>query len=143
MPASTPSPIAAMLPYHAPEEHPARLLLYAFRRMGAHGLNDAQAANAMLGTFGQSYRCPLVLLRALMAEMARTAQAKISIAGCCCARMTQDEALLIEAISQSNADARGAHELLANALGTADCIGALVTVQALEVAFFDLGKRLG
>src|SRR3546814_8985449 len=61
-----------------------RLFLYVMRRMATAGVNDAHAANAMLGAFGRSYRRPLVLMRAMMLEMARTSSRKILIAPCCC-----------------------------------------------------------
>lgn len=141
MPA-TPSTVATMLPFTAPAAKPPRLLLYAMRRMGAHGLRDAHAANAMLGSFGQSYRRPLVLLRVFLTELAWAAQTKVTIAACCCARMTHDEAMLIEAVTLANVDPHAAHDMLANALGSADCVGALTTAQALEQAFADLGKPL-
>jgi hypothetical protein len=82
------SPISILLPRPAPAEPEQRLLLYAIRRIGAHGLNDAHAANAMLSTFGQSYRRPLILLRAFLAETARVSKLKVTIAACCCGRMT-------------------------------------------------------
>ncbi len=142
MPISDHITLATPLPYAAPVVRSPRLLLYAVRRLGAHGLMDAHAANALMGTFGQSYRRPLILLRALMLEMARTAQSHVMIAGCCCARMTQDEATLIEAISRANADPRAARILLENLLNEPHCLGALTTAQALDQAFSDLGKPL-
>jgi len=55
--------------------------------MGATGLNDASAASAFIGLFGLSYRRPLVLVRALMAETARVSARTISLAPCCRGRM--------------------------------------------------------
>lgn len=130
------------LPFASPVEKNRRLLLYCLRRMGAYGLHDAHAANTMLGTFGMSYQRPLVMLRAFMAEAARTAQRKISIAGCCCPRMTFDEARLIDAISSSETGIRGAALQLRTALGTPDCLGALGAAQAVQSAFADLGHPL-
>jgi ABC-type transporter Mla maintaining outer membrane lipid asymmetry permease subunit MlaE len=119
---------AAALPFAAPVEPNRRLLLYCLRRMGAHGLNDAHAANAMLGAFGIAYRRPLVMLRVFVQETAHMAQRKISITGCCCMRMTFDEARLIDAI--------------ATAMGTEQSLGALCAAQAVQAAFADLGRRL-
>ena len=96
------------LPFASPADKNRRLLLYCMRRMGAFGLHDAHAANAMLGTFGMAYQRPLVMLRAFMAETTRTSSRKISIAGCCCPRMTFDEARLIDAIASSETDMRDA-----------------------------------
>ena len=137
------STLPQVLPHAAPMQRAPRLLLYAIRRMGAHGLRDAHAANAMLGTFGQSYRRPLILLRAFMAELARASQRHIVIAGCCCARMTGDEAQLIGAITLANADRHCAHDMLAALTGVNDMLGALSSAQAVEQAFGDLGRPLG
>jgi hypothetical protein len=137
------SPISILLPRPAPVLPEQRLLLYAIRRMGAHGLHDAHAAHAMLGTFGQSYRRPLILLRAFMAESARTSQLTIKIAACCCGRMTRDEILLIDTIILATNDPHAAHQSLATCLGTIECIGALTSAQALNQAFADLGRPLG
>ncbi len=142
MPATDPALLGTMLPFAAPADRAPRLLLYAMRRMGGYGINDAHAANAMLGTFGQSYRRPLILLRALMLELARASQTRITITGCCCGRMTQDEALLIGVVVNANTDPQAAREMLTNILGTDNILGALTTAQALEAAFADLGRPL-
>lgn len=130
------------LPFASPADTNRRLLLYCLRRIGAHGLHDAHAANAMLGAFGMSYQRPLVMLRAFMAETARTAQRKISITGCCCPRMTFDEARLIDAIASSETDMRNAALQLRTALGTPNSLGALGAAQAVQSAFADLGHPL-
>jgi hypothetical protein len=137
------SPISILLPRVAPVVPEQRLLLYALRRMAAHGLNDAHAVNAMLGTFGGSYRRPLILLRAFMAESARASKLTIRIAACCCGRMTRDEIRLIDTLVLAVADPHAAHELLSICLGAVDCIGALTSAQALNQAFRDLGRPLG
>ena len=87
------------LPRLMPHGYGNRLFLYTMRRMASAGVNDAHAANAMLGAFGRSYRRPLVLMRAMMLEVARCATRRILVAPCCCARMTADEATLMHAIS--------------------------------------------
>jgi hypothetical protein len=137
-----PTTTETLMPFAAPMQQNARLLLYTFRRMGAHGLHDAAAANAMMGTFGMSYRRPLIMLRAFMAETARAAEKKITISACCCARMTLDEARLIETIATSLDDPRGASLLLRQAMGCNQDVGALMAAQAVCVAFEDLGHRL-
>lgn len=134
---------ATLLPFAAPMQANTRLLLYAFRRMGAHGLHDAAAANAMLGMFGLSYRRPLIMLRAFMAESARGAEKTITIAACCCARMTLDEALLIEAVATAITDPKNATFLLRQSMGSNHIVGALMAAQAVNVAFADLGRHLG
>jgi hypothetical protein len=135
--------LANPLPFAAPMVGTNQLLLYVIRRMGAHGLHDDAAANALLGVFGINYRRPMIMLRALMAETARGADKKILIAACCCARMTMDEARLIEAITTSLDDPRGASLLLRQAMGCDQDVGALSAAQAVCMAFEDLGRRLG
>lgn len=131
------------LPFAAPMVGTNQLLLYVIRRMGAHGLHDAAAANALLGAFGMAYRRPMIMLRAFMAETARGADKKILIAACCCARMTMDEARLIEAITTAMDDPRGASLLLRQTMGSDQDVGALSAAQAVCMAFEDLGRRLG
>jgi hypothetical protein len=136
------SPISILLPCASPVVSEQRLLLYAIRRIGAHGLNDAHAANTILGTFGQSYRRPLILLRAFLAETARASKLKVTIAACCCGRMTRDEIMLIDTLVLAMGDPHAAHQLLATCLGTLDCLGVLTSAQALNQAFGDLGRPL-
>lgn len=130
-----------MLPFAAPVSGAERLLLYAIRRMGAHGLHDAAAANALLNHFGLGFRRPLTLLRVFLSATADGAEKRIVIAGCCCARMTWDEARLLEAIATAFDDPRGAALLLRQAKGSEDG-GALVAAQAVAAAFSDLGRPL-
>lgn len=140
---STQPETANPLPFAAPVVEAGRLLLYVIRRMGAHGLHDAVAANVLLGVFGINYRRPLIMLRAFMAETARGADKKILISACCCARMTLDEARLVEAITTALPDPRGASLLLRQAMGTHQDLGALSAAQAVCAAFSDLGRSLG
>jgi len=130
------------LPFAAPMSEPNRFLLYAIRRMGAHGLHDAYAAQAFLTVFGMAYRRPLVMLRAFMAETARSADKKILLSGCCCARMTWDEARLCEALATALDDPRGASLLLRQTMGSNAELGALCAAQAVAAAFADLGRPL-
>lgn len=134
--------IANPLPFAAPMVGTNQLLLYVIRRMGAHGLHDAAAANALLGVFGINYRRPMIMLRAFMAETARGAEKKILISSCCCARMTMDEARLLEAITTALDDPRGASLLLRQAMGCNQDVGALSAAQAVCIAFEDLGRTL-
>jgi hypothetical protein len=138
----SPPETANPLPFAAPVGGTNQLLLYVIRRMGAHGLHDAAAANALLGSFGMAYRRPLIMLRAFMAEVARGAEKKIMISGCCCARMTLDEARLVEAVGTACSDARGASLLLRQAMGCEQDLGALSAAQAACAAFSDLGRPL-
>ena len=134
--------LANPLPFAAPMVGTNPLLLYVVRRMGAHGLHDAAATYALLGVFGINYRRPMIMLRAFMAETARGADKKILIAACCCARMTIDEARLIEAIGTSLDDPRGASLLLRQTMGCNQDTGALSAAQAVCMAFEDLGRTL-
>lgn len=134
--------IAELLPVPAPTIRDERLLLFIIRRLAAHGLNDAHAANAMLGRFGLSYKRPLLLMRALMAELARASNRSITVAPCCCARMTQDEARLIEIVRTANTSPKMAWlhlELLTN---EAEGFAALSAAMALNCALADLGAPL-
>lgn len=135
--------LSAILPHPIPRQAPAQLILFTVRRMAIGGLTDAHAANALLGRFGKSYRRPLVLMRALMAELARNAHRPIIVAPCCCGRMTQAETMLLSAIATANVDVAHAHEQLSVLSGTPDCIGALTSAQAVAQAFGDLGQPLG
>ncbi|NJC33585.1 hypothetical protein GGR88_001059 [Sphingomonas jejuensis] len=132
----------AMLPSTAPVDDAGRLLLLAVRRMAVGGLDDAHAAAAMLGFFGRSYRRPLVLLRALMAELARSATAPITVAPPCCPRMTAAEGLIVAAVAEAGTHPQGAIDSLALVLGTRSCVGAFGSAQALGQAFSDLGRPL-
>jgi len=125
---------AAVLPFASPTDERSRLLLLAIRRMAAHGLNDAHAAHACLIGFGLSYRRPLILLRALMAEISRASARKIMVAPCCCTRMTHDEAVLLRAIMTAPRDRFEAHSALESLLGTPLCLGALTSAEALGEA---------
>jgi hypothetical protein len=138
-----PEDITQILPSRGPTEPSQRLLLFALRRIAAGGLNDAHAANAMLGMFGLSFRRPLVLLRALMAEMSRVSNRKVLVAPCCCPRMTGAEGVLLAAVMSAVSDPHGAHEALGQLLGVENCLGALSSAQALGQAFEDLGRPLG
>jgi hypothetical protein len=139
---NVPENITAALPFAAPVESNRRLLLYCLRRMGAHGLNDAHAANAMLSAFGLSYRRPLIMLRIFVQETAQMAARRINIAGCCCIRMTFDEARLIDAVATADTDIANAALQLRQLLATDNIVSALSTAQAVEAAFTDLGRPL-
>lgn len=131
-----------LLPHPIPVEANARLLLFSMRRVAANGLDDAHAAHAMLCAFGMSFRRPLVLLRALMAEASRIAHRRILVAPCCCPRMTDAEATMLATIQLSRMDPNAAHRDMAALLGVHNCLGALSSAQALAQAFDDLGKPL-
>ncbi len=134
--------ISEILPAAAPACQNQQLLLFAVRRIASSGLNDAHATHAFFTAFGRSFRRPLVLLRALMAEMSRVSNAKIMVAPCCCSRMTDAEAVLMMAIADSMRRPRDAHRRLCAMLQVDDCLGALSSAQAVALAFEDTGKPL-
>ena len=130
------------LPRPMPTGYGNRLFLFVMRRMASAGVNDAHAANAMLGAFGRSYRRPLVLMLAMMLELARASSRKILVAPCCCARMTADEGMLMQATGQALRDPNAAYEQLSDLLGNDHALGALTCMQAVAQAHADLGRPL-
>jgi len=135
-------PISDILPHGAPTDDGARLLLHAIRRMGLGGINDAHAVNAMIGSFGLSFRRPLVLMRALMAELSRASQRSIIIAPSCCVRMTAAESVLVQAIATATHAPHDAHRRLCEICGIINCLGLLSSAQAVAQAFADLGRPI-
>ena len=132
-----------LLPHAAPASPYRRLLLFAIRRMAAGGIADAHAAHAILTGFGLGYRRPLVLMRALMSELSRVSTVKLTVAPCCCARMTCDEAMLVGLIAESQSEPEAVHEALSRLLHVRTSLGVLISAQAVSGAFHDLGMPLG
>lgn len=132
----------AMTERLVPEGGGNRLFLFALRRMASDGVNDAHAANALLGSFGKSYRRPLVLMRAMMLEMARASSRKIMVAPCCCTRMTGDEALLMQAVAEGLHTPQAAYDRLSVLLASDTALGALTCLQAVAQSFADLGRPM-
>jgi len=137
LPATT---TAAALPHPLPPCPNARVLLFAIRRMGAHGLADARAAYAMLTLFREGFRRPLTLLRALMADLAGSAAVPIAIAPCCCARMTAAESALLTIIARVETAPDAAALLLGDLLGIRRPDGVLAGIAAISAAFADAGR---
>lgn len=135
--------LATLLPRPLPACAHARLALVAIRRMGAHGLADAHAATALWAGFGQEFRRPLTLARALMADLAATAAGPIAIAPCCCARVTAAEGALLDVLARAETEPEAAHLLLADLLGTRRADGVLASATALAAAFADAGRPIG
>ena len=136
------APLAA-LPHPLPPCPNARVLLFAMRRMGAHGLADARAAHAIFTLFREGFRRPLTLLSTLMADLAGTAAMPIAIAPCCCARMTTAEAGLLAVIGQVETTPDKAALLLSDLLGLRRADGVLASAAALAAAFADEGRPIG
>ncbi|MHC9417705.1 DUF6628 family protein [Sphingomonas citri] len=128
------------LPYALPECGNARVVLFAMRRMGAHGLADARAAHALFTAFGEAFRRPLTLIRALMADMAANAAAPIAIAPCCCARMTPSEQVLLSILARVETRVESARLLMQDLLGQRHVDGVLASAAAVAAAFADEGR---
>lgn len=141
--AMTDAPIVlAAMPHAMPAAPGARTLLFAFRRLGTHGLGDAAAAQALLGGFGHGFRRPLVLLRAMMADLAASAVAPISIAPCCCARVTPAEQAMLTILARAETAPGAARLLLADLLGIRHVDGVFASVAAVAAAFADAGQPI-
>lgn len=134
--------LTATLPALQPEDPGARLLLFGVRQMGAHGLHDACAAHAFVTAFGRGFQRPLVLLRALMAEISAASNGPIQIAPWCCPRMTGPEASLLEVLGRARSSPLAANMLLADLLGVREAGSVAATAQALACAFADMGLPL-
>lgn len=132
----------AALPHTLPACPNARVALFAFRRMGAHGLADARAAHALFTAFGESFRRPLMLVRALMADLAASSAVPITIAPCCCARMTPAEATMLTILSRVETQIDSAAYLLGDLLGQRRVDGVLASVAAVAMAFADEGRPI-
>ncbi|CAN5457489.1 hypothetical protein BH11PSE5_BH11PSE5_33080 [soil metagenome] len=136
---STASSAPAIADRPMPHTSGSRLFLFAMRRMASAGVNDAHAANALLGNFGKSYRRPLILMRAMMLEFSRVSNRKILVAPCCCHRMTGDEARMIRAMTTSRNDPAKAFEDLSTLFMETAVLGALTCAQAVAQSYADLG----
>ncbi|WP_345865710.1 DUF6628 family protein [Sphingomonas qilianensis] len=134
--------VASALPYAMPRCRNAQLALFALRRMGAFGLNDAQVAHGFVGAFGESFRRPLILMRVLMAELADTAALPIAIAPCCCGRVTPAEHAVLTALNRADTAPDTARLLLADLLGTRRIDGVLASASAVAQAFADAGRPI-
>ncbi len=134
--------ITHALPHTLPEDADMRLVLFAIRRLGAHGLHDACAAHAFVTAFGEAFRRPLVLMRAFMLDVAGTATQPIAIAPGCCARATASEAALLDVLARAGTNPEKARLLLADQLGTRAVDGVLASAAAVAAAFADAGRPI-
>ncbi|WP_353205243.1 DUF6628 family protein [Sphingomonas sp.] len=141
-PAQHPSALAASLKGPLPSDPNARLALFAFRRIGAHGLHDAAAAALLLQAFGAGFRRPLVLLRAMMADLAHAATCPITIAPCCCLRMTGSETTVLTILARAETAPDSARLLLGDLIGVRRPDGVLASITLLAQAFADAGRPI-
>jgi hypothetical protein len=132
--------ILSALPHSSPACENARIALFAIRRLGGHGLMDANAAQTFVIAFGKGFRRPLTLARAMMADLARTSTVSIPVAPCCCPRMTASEQALLTILSRVEHNRESASLLMADLLGQRRIDGVLASVAALAVAFADEGR---
>lgn len=130
------------LPHAMPASAGARLALFAFRRLGAHGLDDAAAARAMLAAFGPGFRRPLVLMRAMMADFAARALAPIAIAPCCYVRTTHAEHAMLAILARAETAPDCARLLLGDLLGVRYADGVFASAMAVATAFADAGRPI-
>lgn len=145
LPTTGTTPLSATLtalPYPQPACANARIALFAMRRMGANGLADARAAHALFTAFGEGFRRPLLLLRALMADLATSATGPIAIAPCCCARATPAERALVTALARAETQPDTARFLLGDLIGMRRPDGVLASATAVAVAFADGGRPI-
>lgn len=131
-----------LLPLPAPEDRMQRLVLFAVRRMGAHGVRDAYAANLLFSNFGINFRRPLVLLRAFMIELSQASNRTITIAPCCALRMTRDEGRIIGVLATAANDRAGAASDLRELAGDNAVSSPLTVAAAFNNALADLGRPL-
>lgn len=133
----------AALPHALPACPNGRIALFAMRRMGAHGLADARAAHALFTAFGKGFRRPLLLMRALMADMAATSAGTVQIAPCCCPRLTAAEHAFLTVLTRAETEPAAAAILLADLLGHRRVDGVLASATAVAIAFADNGRPVG
>ena len=131
-----------LLPHALPTCPNARLALFAIRRMGSQGLADARAAHAMFTAFGQGFRRPLVLMRAMMTDLASNAAGTIAIAPCCCARMTAAERTMLTVLARVETAPETARYLLGDLLGVRRVDAVLASVAVVATAFTDDGRPI-
>jgi hypothetical protein len=132
----------AVLPHDLPDCPNGRIALFAMRRIGGHGLADARAAHALFTAFGEGFRRPLLLIRGFMADMAGAAAGPISIAPCCCARMTHAESAVLTILARIEVQPDAARLLLADLLGVRAVDGVLASAAAVAMAFADEGRPI-
>lgn len=140
-PAAYLAPRSRLVP--GPTDPAARLTLYAIRRMAAHGLRDGEAARHIIAAFGLSFQRPLILLRTLAFELSRTTARKITLAPCCCARQTLDEARLLAVLTHAPRHEGRARRHLARLAGHGETPGVICAAAAYGWALADLGSPLG
>ena len=125
-----------------PKDANARIALVAFRRIGANGLHDAGAARLAIDSFGRNFQRPLTLLRVLAADLSAATTGPLTIAPCCCMRMTATESALIAILTRVEREPEAARLLMVDLLGTRAVDGPLAVAAAVAAAFADAGRPI-
>ena len=120
-----------------PARRQQTLGLILVRRLAGHGLQDARASMIALDAAGSEFRKLLVLSRALVVDLARTSQRKITLAPCCATGMTRDEGLVMALIGGAGLDVHG---VLTDDAG---CKAAMTTAHALGQELDRIALRNG
>ncbi|MPT46923.1 MAG: hypothetical protein E2598_00695 [Sphingobium sp.] len=110
--------------------------------MAIGGANDARATSIIMGWFGRNYRRPLILMRALMLELARASHRSIQLAPPCSTRITRDEATMLRALGREESQINACHRDACALLATDTALGAATCFQAVSNCFEDLGTPL-
>ena len=127
----------AVLELPLPARRQQALALVLVRRIAGHGLHDARATLLALDAAGGEFRKLLVLVRALVVDLARTSKRRIKLAPCCATGMTRDEGLLMAMIGGAGLDV---HEVLTEDAG---CAVAMSTAHALGHELDRIAARNG
>ena len=131
-----------LLPLPLPEDRIERSVLFAVRRMAAHGVRDVSAAWLILDLFSTGFRRPLVLLRAFMLELSHAATAPIRMAPCCAPRMTEHEGLIMLALFGAAGDTASAEDALAQLTGSAQVFEPLSAAAVFGRAISEQARRV-
>lgn len=138
--AATTTSTQQLLPLPAPSDRIERIVLFAVRRMAAHGVRDAYAANLLFSNFGLHFRRPLVLLRTFMIELSQSSQRTITIAPCCALRMTADEGRIVGILAKVSGNRVAAANYLRELTGHNSISSPLSVAAAFNNAMADLGR---
>jgi len=133
----------ALIPGPVPNESGAHLLLLAIRRTITHGPHDPGIERKFEASFGRAYRRPLVLVRVLVNEIRAAACSSVTIAPCCCPRMTLAEAAILAAIARISTAPDAARLLIADVLANRRPERVLTSLAAVVEGFADAGRPIG
>lgn len=133
----------ALLPDPMPTAMGAQLLLLAIRRTITQGPHDPGIERQFEVNFGRGYRRPLVLVRVLVSEIRAAACTSVTIAPCCCTRMTPAEAAILAATTRISTSPDAARLLIADVLANRHPERVLVSLSAVVEGFADAGHPIG